>query len=203
MKTALIIVDIQNDFCEGGALAVPHANEIVSVVNELSNSNKFDIVVTTQDYHPLKHGSFASTHNKEVFTLGELSGKPQVMWPDHCVEGTKGAEFHPELDLSNVDKNFPKGQSHNVDSYSGFYDNDKINSTGLSKYLKENDVESVYVVGLALDYCVKYTALDAVSEGFKTYLIHNATRAVNMNEGDDLRAIQELVMSGVWVGSIL
>lgn len=202
MKTDLIIVDIQNDFCEGGTLAVPNANEIVSIVNTLSQSNKFDIVVTTQDYHPLKHGSFASTHNKEIFTLGELSGKLQVMWSDHCVEVTKDFEFYPELDLSNVDKNFPKGQSHNVDSYSGFYHNEKVNSTGLSEYLKENDVEIVYVVGLALDYCVKYTALDAVSEGFKTYLVHNATRAVNLSEGDDLRAIQELVMSGIWVVSL-
>lgn len=197
MKKALIIVDIQNDFCEGGSLAVPNANEIIPFVNSLLNKDQYDLVVATQDYHPQNHGSFASNNNKEVGEMGELGGLPQVMWPDHCVEQTFGAEFHSSLDMNKVNKIFKKGQNPKIDSYSGFFDNDKSSSTGLSEYLKEKNIAHVEVVGLALDYCVKFTALDAVSEGFQTKLYLDGTRAVNINQNDGENAVNELKKAGV------
>lgn len=194
---ALILVDIQNDFCKGGALEVPFANEILPFVNKIIKENDYDLIVTTQDYHPKDHGSFASNNNKEIGSMGELSGIPQVMWPEHCIEGTEGVEFHKDLDLSKLDKNFKKGQNPEVDSYSGFFDNDKSSSTGLSEYLKSKGVEEIDIVGLALDYCVKFTALDGVNEGFKTNVLLKGTRAVNINPEDGEKSIKELIEAGV------
>ena len=197
---ALILVDIQNDFCKGGALEVPGANEIIEGVNDLHREfkEKGDLVILTQDYHPQNHKSFASNNEgKEVGELVELGGKPQVMWPDHCVENTNGAEFHPELNMLGTVAFFRKGQNPEVDSYSGFYDNDGISSTGLGEYLKKKDVSEVVVVGLALDYCVKFTALDSANEGFKTTVKIPLTRAVNLNKDDDKKAIAELEAAGV------
>ena len=197
---ALILVDIQNDFCKGGALEVPGANEIIEGVNDLHREfkEKGDLVILTQDYHPQNHKSFASNNEgKEVGELAELGGKPQVMWPDHCVENTNGAEFHPELNMLGTVAFFRKGQNPEVDSYSGFYDNDGISSTGLGEYLKKKDVSEVVVVGLALDYCVKFTALDSANEGFKTTVKIPLTRAVNLNKDDDKKAIAELEAAGV------
>lgn len=197
MKKALILVDIQHDFCKGGSLEVPNSNEILPFVNNLISNEKFDLIVATQDYHPSNHGSFASNNNKNIGDMHELGDISQIMWPDHCVEGTKGVEFHPELDLSNVDKIFKKGENPKIDSYSGFYDNDHNSSTGLSEYLKENNITDVTIVGLALDYCVKFTALDAINEEFKTKLLINGTRAVNINPNDGKNAIKELKEAGV------
>ena len=197
MKKALILVDIQNDFCKGGALEVPDANDILPFVNDLMKNEEFDLIVATQDYHPSNHGSFASNNNKKIGEMHELGGIPQIMWPDHCVENTEGSSFHSELDMSKVDKIFRKGENPNIDSYSGFYDNDHRTSTGLAEYLKKNHITDVVIVGLALDYCVKYTAIDSVKEGFKTKLLINGTKAVNINPNDGDESIKELKDSGV------
>lgn len=196
---ALILVDIQNDFLPGGNLAVKDGDKIINYVNQLVE-NFEGIVVTTQDYHPADHKSFASNNpGKAVGSIGELGGQKQVMWPDHCVEGSDGANFSDLLDLSKVVKNFPKGTNSEVDSYSGFFDNDKLTSTGLGEYLKEQGVEEVVVVGLALDYCVKATALDANGLGFKTSVDLKGTKAVNLHPGDEVEAIAELTQAGVEV----
>jgi nicotinamidase/pyrazinamidase len=175
---ALIIVDIQNDFVAGGTLEVPNGDQIVPVVNELAK--RFDLVVATQDWHPPTHKSFASNHeNKKPFEIISLGGLEQVLWPDHCVQGTRGAEFHPLLDTKPVEAVFRKGTDPEIDSYSGFYDNGRKKSTGLNGYLKERKVDEVYVCGLAADYCVYFTARDATQSGFRTFYIEDATRAID------------------------
>jgi nicotinamidase/pyrazinamidase len=194
---ALILVDIQNDFCPGGALAVNEGDRIVPVVNRLLPH--FDLVVATQDWHPEGHGSFATSHGKHPGDLHELAGMPQVMWPDHCVQKTEGAEFHPALDMKPVEAVFRKGTDPAIDSYSGFYDNGRKKSTGLVGYLKEKGVTEVYVVGLATDYCVKFTALDAKQAGFDTTVIEDATRGVNLAPGDVDRAIADMKAAGIHV----
>ncbi|MBT32474.1 MAG: nicotinamidase/pyrazinamidase [Thalassobius sp.] len=195
---ALILVDIQNDFVSGGALAVPEGEMIVPIVNELQK--KFDFIIATQDFHPANHGSFAANHEgKNVGEVIDLNGLNQILWPIHCVQNTDGTEFVKELDMSKVKKVFVKGTDAEIDSYSGFYDNGHRKSTGLSDYLKEQGVTEVYVTGLAADYCVKFTALDAVSEGFKTYLISDATKGVNLQAGDVDKAIDEMKEKGVEV----
>ena len=193
MKT-LIIVDVQNDFLEGGALAVPGGNEIIEGINKLD----YDLVIATQDFHPEGHGSFASTNKADVFSLGKLNGLDQVMWPDHCVEGSHGVGFSKDLKI-NIDRVVKKGRNKNVDSYSGFLDNDGKTFTELNQYLKERNITEIDVVGLALDYCVKFTCLDGVKLGFKVNLLKDLTRAVNMNEGDDLNTIKELKEAGVTI----
>ncbi len=175
---ALIIVDIQNDFTRGGSLAVPDGESIVPLVNELQK--RFDLIVATQDWHPPDHQSFASRHaGKNPFDKIMLAGLPQVLWPDHCVQGTHGAGFHPDLNLNKVESIFRKGMDPMIDSYSGFYDNGRKKSTGLAGYLKERMVKSVYVCGLAADYCVYYTAIDARQAGFTTFVIEDATRPID------------------------
>lgn len=175
---ALIIVDIQNDFCAGGALTVPGGDEIVSIVNSLQN--QFDLVVATQDWHPANHASFASNHSdKKPFDRTTLDGLEQVLWPDHCVQGSRGAEFHAGLDLKRVEAIFRKGMDPRIDSYSGFFDNGHRKSTGLGGYLKERNIDEVYVAGLAGDFCVYYTARDAMQLGLSTFLIEDATRSIS------------------------
>lgn len=175
---ALIIVDIQNDFVAGGTLEVPHGEQIIPLVNKLADA--FDLVVATQDWHPPTHKSFASNHSdKKPFEKITLGGLAQVLWPDHCVQGTVGAEFHPQLQMNHIEAIFRKGMDPEIDSYSGFYDNGHKKATGLAGYLKERKVKTVYVCGLAADYCVFYTAQDALKEGFKTILIDDATRAID------------------------
>lgn len=201
MRKALILVDIQNGFCAGGNLAVPHGEEVVEFANKLKGEvidGKFsyDVVIGTQDWHPSGHGSFASVHDKDIFSMHELDGLPQVMWPDHCVMGTKDAEFHPDLDLHRVTV-FRKGIDPMIDSYSGFYDNGHRRSTGLKEYLQSLDVNFVSCVGLALDYCVGFTAMDAIKCGFETEVIVEGCRAVNINAGDDQRMLKQLEDLGV------
>ncbi len=175
---ALILVDIQNDFVAGGKLEVPNGEQIIPLVNQLSN--EFELVVATQDWHPPGHKSFASSHpGKNAFETITLGGLPQVLWPDHCVQGSRGAEFHPQLKMERVEAVFRKGMDPEIDSYSGFYDNGHKKSTGLTGYLQERKVRSVYVCGLAGDYCVYYTAKDALGAGFDTFIIEDATRAIN------------------------
>jgi len=193
---ALILVDLQNDFMPGGSLAVSEGDRTVEIANRLMPS--FDIVVATQDYHPETHGSFASQYRgKNPGEMVELAGLQQILWPDHCVEGTAGVEFMDGLNLSGVTKVFKKGTDPEVDSYSGFYDNDRRNSTGLTPWLKENGVSEVYVMGLATDYCVKFTAIDALKDGFKTSLVTDGSRGVNLQEGDVDKALEEMKEAGI------
>lgn len=174
---ALIIVDVQNDFVSGGSLEVPAGEQIVPLVNELAE--KFDLVVATQDWHPQDHKSFASNHpDKKPFEKIALHGLEQVLWPDHCVQGSSGADFHPQLEMKRIEAIFRKGMNPEIDSYSGFYDNGHKKNTGLAGYLKDRGVRQVFVSGLAGDYCVFYTAKDALKEGFDTFLIEDATRSI-------------------------
>jgi nicotinamidase/pyrazinamidase len=193
---ALIITDIQNDFCPGGALAIREGDSIVPLVNQLQK--RFDLVVATRDWHPAGHGSFAANHpDKKVGEVADLNGLPQILWPVHCVENTSGADFHPRLDRQRIDRVFHKGTDPDIDSYSAFFDNGHRKATGLGEYLKEQGIDEVYLCGLATDYCVKFTALDAVELGFKTYVIEDACRGVNLKPGDVERAIEEMRVKGV------
>lgn len=199
MKKALIIVDVQNDFCEGGALAVPGANEIISYINLLMGENEYDKIVLTQDWHPANHKSFASTIGKKVGDTIILNGIPQFMWPDHCVQGTSGAEFHKDLNREKVDHIIQKGKNIDFDSYSGFQDNNHFTKTGLDDYLKYHDIQLLEVVGLALDYCVKFTCLDAAQLGYVTCLHFNGTRAVNVKPENGKDAIYEMLQNSVTI----
>lgn len=195
MNKALILVDIQNDFCPEGALPVKDGDKIVPVVNSLMN--KFNLVVATQDWHTPDHESFANVHGKKPGDVINLYGIKQVLWPVHCVQNTYGAEFVKDLDKSKITKVFKKGTDKHIDSYSGFFDNDHKKSTGLDKYLKEKNIKDVYIAGLATDYCVKYTALDAVKLGFNTFLIEDACRGVNLKPDDVTQAIKEMKEAGI------
>ncbi|WPP53214.1 bifunctional nicotinamidase/pyrazinamidase [Catalinimonas niigatensis] len=195
---ALLLVDIQNDFLPDGALAVKEGDQIIPVVNELQPY--FELVVATQDFHPADHGSFAANHSgKKPGEYIILEGLEQILWPVHCVQGTAGAEFAKTLKMNQVATVVKKGLDKNIDSYSGFYDNGHKRSTGLTRYLKDKGVHRVFVTGLAADYCVKFTALDALKEGFKTVVVQDATRAVNLEEGDFEKAMDELREKGAKV----
>jgi nicotinamidase/pyrazinamidase len=195
---ALIIVDVQNDFCPGGALAVRDGDHVVPIINDIKAN--FDIVVATQDWHPRNHGSFAANHaGKKPGEVIDLHGLQQVLWPVHCVQRTNGADFVANLNTQRIDRIFQKGINPDIDSYSGFYDNGHRRSTGLGEYLKDKGVTDVYVVGLATDYCVKFTALDARRLEFKTVLVEDACRGVELNDGDVRRAIEEMRANGVEV----
>lgn len=175
---ALLIVDVQNDFIPGGSLPVPQGDEIIPLINSLQHT--FNLVVATQDWHPAQHKSFASNHaNKKPFDVITLHGLEQVLWPDHCIQGSTGAAFHHTLEMNKVEAIFRKGMEFEIDSYSGFYDNGHKKSTGLAGYLREHKVQKIFICGLAADYCVFYTAKDALQENFKTYIIEDATRAIN------------------------
>ncbi|MEM6396318.1 MAG: bifunctional nicotinamidase/pyrazinamidase [Bacteroidota bacterium] len=192
---ALILVDLQYDFLPTGLLPVPDGDAVIEPAIQLMD--KFEIVVATQDWHPANHGSFAANHPwRKPGQVIDLNGLPQVLWPIHCVEGSFGAELVSQLDQSKITKIFQKGTDPGIDSYSGFYDNGHRKSTGLAEWLREQGVETVYVMGLAADYCVKFTALDALKEGFETYLITDATRGVNLEAGDTEKAFEEVETAG-------
>ncbi len=191
----LIIVDVQNDFCPGGALAVAQGDSVVPVINSILPA--FDAVVATQDWHPRNHLSFAANHaGAQVGQVSELGGLPQILWPVHCVQGTTGADFHPALDISGLDGVFQKGTNPNVDAYSGFFDNGRVHATGLAQFLNGRGVGTVFICGLATDYCVKWTALDALSLGFETFVLSDATRGVNLLPTDSENALLEIVAAG-------
>lgn len=192
----LILVDLQNDFVPGGALAVPRGDEVVAVANQLAP--RFDFVVASQDWHPPEHQSFASQHwgRKPGETI-QLHGIPQVLWPDHCVQGTFGAEFCQGLDQRRVSEVFQKGTDPGIDSYSAFFDNARLRSTGLGERLRERNVDTVYLLGLATDYCVKFSALDAASLGFRAKVVPEGCRGIDLNAGDVQRAWDELGIAGV------
>lgn len=193
MKT-LLLVDVQIDFMPGGQLAVAEGDQIVPVINRILH--QFELVVATQDWHPMNHQSFASNHsNKKPFDTIDRNGQEDTLWPDHCIQGSKGAEFHPDLETNRIAAIFRKGMNPEIDSYSGFYDNDHAVSTGLSGYLKEKGITEVYFCGLATDICVYHTIRDAMEEGFSAILIEDASQPLNH---DDF-AIQkkELTENGV------
>lgn len=196
MKKALIVVDIQNDFISGGALPTKEGDKIIPVVNQLMD--KFGLVAATQDWHPATHGSFASNHaGKTPGEVIELQGLQQILWPDHCVQESPGAEFAQGLNTDKFDKVFQKGTDPEIDSYSGFFDNGKKKDTGLNGYLSDQQIDTVYIVGLATDYCVKFTALDAIVCGYTTYVVKDATKAVNLSPDDYENTLEELENKGV------
>jgi nicotinamidase/pyrazinamidase len=193
---ALVIVDVQNDFLPGGALPVPDGDEILPLVNDLEID--FELIVATQDWHPPDHGSFAANHPGKF--PGEricLDGLEQILWPVHCVQHSRGADFAAALDTTRFSRVFQKGTDPRIDSYSAFFDNAHRRSTGLGEYLREHAVTEVYLCGLALDYCVKFSALDARQLGLKTNVIIDACRAIALKSGDVDSALAEMKRSGV------
>jgi nicotinamidase/pyrazinamidase len=192
---ALIIVDLQNDFLPGGALPVPHGDEVIPLANELQR--QFDLVVATKDWHPPDHGSFAANHpGKKTGDRIILDGIEQILWPVHCVQNTHGAEFAPSFDTSRIAHVFHKGIEPLIDSYSTFFDNAHRRHTGLAHYLKERSIEDIYLLGLALDYCVKYSALDARQLKLNTHVILDGCRGIDLEPGDVDRALDEMERAG-------
>lgn len=193
MKTALLIIDMQNDFLPGGSLAVADGDTIIPLINQLQGS--YSLVIATQDWHPANHGSFASQHpGKQTFEIAELAGLPQVLWPDHCVQGSFGAVLSKDLDQNHISAIFRKGMDPSIDSYSAFFDNGHKKTTGLEGYLKGLGIETMHICGLAADYCVFYSAMDAIALGFKVAILNAATRAISL-EGFE-KAKQELITAG-------
>lgn len=175
---ALLVIDLQNDFCPGGRLAVRGGDEIIPTVNQLVE--RFDHVILTQDWHPAGHTSFASSHRgKAPFETVEAAYGTQVLWPDHCVQGSKGADFHPELHRRKAELILRKGFRRAIDSYSAFFENDHVTPTGLAGYLRERGITELYLVGLALDFCVGWSAVDGRNQGFDVTVIEDATRAID------------------------
>ena len=194
--TALIIIDVQNDFCTGGNLEVKNGEETVSVINSISHL--FYKTVATQDWHPANHKSFASNNEgTKPLEMIEVNGIMQVMWPDHCVQGTKGADFHPDLNTENIDLIVRKGTNPELDSYSAFLENDHKTKTGLSGYLKDLGIKTLFFAGLATDYCVYFSAMDALDEGFEVFVILDACRGVDFPENNVTRCIDLMKTAGV------
>jgi len=192
---ALIIVDLQNDFLSGGALPVPHGNEVIPVANKLQR--QFDLVVATKDWHPPDHGSFAANHpGKKPGDRIILDGIEQILWPVHCVQNTRGAEFAASFDTSRIAHVFHKGIDPLIDSYSTFFDNAHRRHTGLAHYLRKRSIKDIYLMGLALDYCVKYSALDARQLGLNTHVILDGCRGIDLEHGDIGRALDEMKRAG-------
>lgn len=193
---ALVVVDVQNDFMPDGPLPAPSADEVVPVINRLMPA--FDLVVAAQDWHPLDHGSFAANHpGRKPGDVIDLDGLPQILWPVHCVQETPGAAFAPGLDVRRFERVFRKGTNPRIDSYGAFFDNGRRQDTGLGDYLRRRGVDHVFVAGLTTDYCVKCTALDARSLGFRTVVVLDACRGVDVQPGDVERAIDEMKAAGV------
>lgn len=198
---ALLIIDLQNDFCPNGALAVTGGDELIPLANQLMPH--FDLVVASQDWHPADHGSFAANHPwRKPGQVIELNGLQQILWPIHCVQNSFGAELVQGLHTDGIGHIVYKGTDPSIDSYSAFFDNGHRKDTGLGSYLKDQGVNSVYVMGLAADYCVKFTSLDACQLGFETYLIHDATRGVELQPGDTEAAKEEVRAAGATLVSV-
>lgn len=195
MTHALIVIDVQNDFCPGGALAVPEGDAIIADINSLMQ--QAEAVVLTQDWHPAGHSSFASSHvDKAPYSMIEMAYGPQVLWPDHCIQGSNGAAFHPDLDQSCADVILRKGYNPAIDSYSAFFENDHTTPTGLEGYLRSRDITRVTIVGLALDFCVHFSALDAARLGFDVKVRQDLCRAINL-EGSRDAAVAAMMSAGV------
>ena len=192
---ALILVDLQYDFMPGGALAVPQGDDVVPLANQLAA--RFELVVASQDWHPPDHRSFASQHpGKKPGDVIELEGLPQRLWPDHCVQHTRGAELHHELDRSRIERIFQKGADPAIDSYSAFYDNAHRRATGLGDYLKASGVTKAFLMGLATDYCVQFSSIDALDLGFEVVVIRDGCRGIDANPGDIEKAIEQMSKKG-------
>ncbi|MGD1880786.1 MAG: bifunctional nicotinamidase/pyrazinamidase [Paracoccaceae bacterium] len=195
MTKALIVIDVQNDFCPGGALAVPGGNEIVEGINALMNA--FDAVVLTQDWHPSGHSSFASSHvGKVPYDLIEMPYGPQLLWPDHCIQGSLGAQFHEQLYTDRADMIVRKGHNPQIDSYSAFFENDQETPTGLEGYLRTREIDALTLVGLATDFCVNYSAMDAVKLGFETEIRIDLCRAIDL-DGSLTAATEQMRDAGI------
>ncbi len=197
MKSCLIITDVQNDFCPGGSLAVADGDKIVPIINEISP--KFDKVVATQDWHPFNHVSFAKTHGRKLYDVITVNGIQQVLWPEHCVSGTLGADFHKDLDAREIDLIIRKGTDPLIDSYSTFLENDRKTETGLHYYLQGLGLKDLFFTGLATDYCVYYSALDAINLGFHVSVVLDATRGVDVPAGNMDKAIEDMKQRGITV----
>ena len=196
----LLIVDIQNDFLPGGALAVPQGDAVIPLINRLQD--RFDLVLATQDWHPPDHGSFAASHpGHKVGEVIELDGVPQILWPVHCVQNSPGAQFSRALDTTRLARVFRKGIDRKIDSYSTFFDNAKRRSTGLADYLREQNVHEIFICGLATDYCVRFSALDALELSFPVAVIEDACRGVNLQPDDSAKALRELRKAGAKIQS--
>jgi nicotinamidase/pyrazinamidase len=184
----LLVIDVQNDFCPGGSLPVPEGDRVVPIINALAR--KFHHVVATQDWHPAGHHSFASSHaGRKPYDTIEVAYGPQILWPDHCVQGTGGAEFRSDLALANLQLVIRKGFRPHIDSYSAFYENDRKTPTGLAGYLRERGLKRLFVAGLALDFCVRYSAEDARREGFEVVVVEDACRGIDV--GGSVKATRE------------
>ena len=192
---ALIIVDLQNDFMPGGALPVPHGDEVIPLADQLQQ--QFELVLATKDWHPPNHGSFATNHpGKKPGDRIILDGIEQILWPVHCVQNTHGAEFASSFDTSRIAHVFHKGTERNIDSYSTFFDNAHRRHTGLAHHLQKRGIKNIYLMGLALDYCVKYSTLDARQLGLNTYVIVDGCRGIELEPGDIDRALDEMKRAG-------
>jgi nicotinamidase/pyrazinamidase len=192
---ALVVIDPQNDFCPGGALAVAEGDSIMQPINEMMGA--FDLVILTQDWHPQGHSSFASSHGGAApFSLTDMPYGPQVLWPDHCIQGSDGAAFHPALDTVRADAVIRKGSNPAVDSYSAFFENDKATATGLAGLLRDRGCEDLTMVGLATDYCVAWSALDGVTNGFRVEVRLPACRAINLDGSLD-KSLADMRAAGV------
>ena len=184
MISALIIIDMQNDFCPGGALAVKGGENIVEPINKAQEV--FDTIILTQDWHPKEHSSFAANHNAEVYSNMEMDYGSQILWPNHCVQGSEGANFHRNLNTNKGDLILRKGCNPKIDSYSAFFENDKNTTTGLEGYLKKKEIKQLYLCGLAFDYCVFYSALDGINLGFDVFVFQDLTKAIDLNNSKEI-----------------
>ena len=194
MSSALIIIDVQNDFCPGGALSVKDGEKIIEPIN--AAQEEFDNIILTQDWHPKEHSSFASNHSTEVYSTIEMDYGPQILWPNHCIQGSTGANFHKNLNTNNSDLILRKGRNPKIDSYSAFFENDKNTTTGLEGYLVKKEIKRVYLCGLAFDYCVFYSALDGVNLGFDVFVFQDLTKAINLNNSEKI-ARKTMVEKGI------
>lgn len=197
-QRALLLVDIQNDFCAGGALAVAEGDSTVDVANVLIDWCKArgEPVLASQDWHPAGHGSFASRHHVEPFSQGVLDGLAQTFWPDHCIQGSEGAALHPLLKQQAIDATFHKGENRQIDSYSAFFDNGHRQKTALDGWLRSHQIDELIILGLATDYCVKFTVLDALALGYQVSVITDGCRGVNLQPHDSAQAFMEMAAAG-------
>ena len=194
MGTALIIIDVQNDFCPGGRLEVKDGEKIIEPIN--SAQDKFETIILTQDWHPKDHSSFASNNSAEVYSKIEMNYGSQILWPDHCIQGSIGANFHKNLNTNNSNLILRKGCNPKIDSYSAFFENDKNTTTGLEGYLKKKEIKRLYLCGLAFDYCVFYSALDGVNLGFEVFVFQDLTKAIKLNNSEKI-AKKTMIEKGI------
>jgi nicotinamidase/pyrazinamidase len=198
MVRALLLVDLQNDFCAGGALAVPQGDSTIDIANRLIDwcATRGDVIVASLDWHPINHGSFASQHQVAPYSQGQLDGLAQTFWPDHCVQNSEGAALHPLLEQRAINKTFYKGEKPQVDSYSAFFDNGRRQATELNAWLQQNNISDLIIMGLATDYCVKFTVLDALDLGYTVNVITDGCRGVNIQPQDSTQAFMEMAAAG-------